>query len=270
MAGKRTSPDEGIGLLQRPVQELCCVNPACPDRGRRGYGNLSVRTGKGGGRWRILRCSTCGTEFSERKGTPLFGMTMAPEKIVSVSEHLKEGCGIRKTARLTGVSKTGVTNVGIRLGLHAKAVHDDRVCKLDIAEVQFDEKWAFVEKKQKNCDPADPEDDDKGDQWDHTAVDVKSRLVVSLAIGKRDGGTLEEVVSDFAERTGDSPPRPDHDRRLQHVRRGPDGAIRRAGRSSQDRQAGSASQALQAMARGVRLRDGQQDVQQGEGGSGRT
>jgi hypothetical protein len=104
----------------------------------------------------------------------MFGMRVAPEKIVAVAEHLKEGCGIRKTARLTCVSKTGVTSIGIRLGMHAKAVHDECVRELDVDEVQFDEKWAFVEKKQKNCDPSDPEDDDKGDQWDHTAIDVES------------------------------------------------------------------------------------------------
>lgn len=182
------------------------MNPECLDKGRRGHGNLSVRTGKGGGRWRILLCSTCKTEFSERKGTPMFGMTMRPERIVAIAEHLKEGCGIRKTARLTGASKSGVTSCGIRLGLHAKAVHDERVVGLVVDEVQFDEKWAFVGKKQKNCDPSDPEDDDKGDQWDHTALDVESRMVVSLVVGKRDGETLKAVVSDFAERTGGSPP----------------------------------------------------------------
>lgn len=70
----------------------------------------------------------------------------------------------------------------------------------------MDEKWAFVGKKQKNCDPSDPEDDSKGDQWDHTAIDVDSRMVVSLVVGKRNGETLQEAVSDFAERTGGSPP----------------------------------------------------------------
>lgn len=95
---------------------------------------------------------------------------MAPERIVAIAEHLKEGCGIRKTARLTGASKTGVTSLGIRLGLHAKAAHDESVRDLHVEEAQFDEKWAFVEKKQKNCDPSDPADDDKGDQsppFDH-------------------------------------------------------------------------------------------------------
>ena len=61
MAGRKTAPDEGLGVLQLPLAELCCVEPECADAGRRDHGNLSVRTGKGGGRWRILRCSTCRT-----------------------------------------------------------------------------------------------------------------------------------------------------------------------------------------------------------------
>ncbi len=44
-------------------------------------------------------------------------------------------------------------------------------------------------KKQKHCDPLEPEDEAKGDQWDHTAIDVDSRFVVSLVIGKRNGET---------------------------------------------------------------------------------
>ena len=136
-----------LGVLQRPLEELCCVNPSCPDKGLRGHGNLSVRKGKGAGRWRILRCSTCKSEFSERKGTALWGTKMPADKVMDIAEHLKEGCGIRKTSRLVGASKDGVTSIAIRLGLHAKAQHDKRVRDLDVTEAQFDEKWAFVEKK---------------------------------------------------------------------------------------------------------------------------
>ena len=52
----------------------------------------------------------------------------------------------------------------------------------------------------------DPADEAKGDQWDHTAIDVPSRFIVSLAIGKRNAENLEEVVADFAARTGGAPP----------------------------------------------------------------
>ena len=206
MVATRTDPDAGLGPLQRPLAELCCVNPACADAGKRDHGNLSVRTGKGGGRWRVVLCKTCKTEFSERKGTPLWGSTMPPEKAEAIASHLKEGCGIRKTARLVGASKDGVTSIAIRLGLHARSLHDERVRDLDVDEAQFDEKWAFVNKKEKHCDPSEPADEHKGDQWDHTAIDVPSRLVVSLVIGKRGRDSLDEVVGDFAERTGGSPP----------------------------------------------------------------
>ncbi len=131
---------------------------------------------------------------------------MAPEKAEAIASHLEEGCGIRKTARLVGASKDGVTSIAIRAGLHARALHDERVRDLGVNEAQFDEKWSFVGKKQKNCDRADPEDQDKGDQWDHTALDVDSRMVVSVVVGKRSRENLEAVVADFAERTGGAPP----------------------------------------------------------------
>lgn len=35
-------------------------------------------------------------------------------------------------------------------------------------EIQHDEKWSFVGKKEKSCDPADPTDATFGDRWDHT------------------------------------------------------------------------------------------------------
>ena len=182
------------------------MNPDCADRGRCGQGNVVLRRGKGGGRWRILRCTTCKIEFSERKGTPLWGTRMPPDKAEAIASHLKEGVGIRKTARLVGASKDGVTSIALRLGLHAWAVHHEQVRDLKVSEAQFDERWSFVGKKQKHCDPSKPEDDAQGDQWDHTALDVESRFVVSLVIGKRDRETLQEVVQDFAGCTGGAPP----------------------------------------------------------------
>ena len=65
--------------------------------------------------------------------------------------------------------------------------------------MQFDEKWAFVRQKEKNCDPGD---DRRGDCWDHTAIDPETRLVVSLVVGKRTAEAVSEVVQDFHRRTG--------------------------------------------------------------------
>jgi transposase-like protein len=132
---------------QRPLEQLCCVNPDCSLQGRYAGGNLSVRSGKGSGRWRILYCAACKSDFSERKGTAMWGSRMSPDKAAAIAQHLQEGCGIRQTARLVGASKDGVTAVALRLGLHAKRFHDQQVHNLVVEEVQFDEKWSFVEKK---------------------------------------------------------------------------------------------------------------------------
>ena len=69
-------------------------------------------------------------------------------------------------------------------------------------EVQFDEKWAFVAKKEKNCDPDNPADDHKGDTWDHVAIDAESRLVISVIPGARTAENVVAVVQDFKQRTG--------------------------------------------------------------------
>jgi IS1 family transposase len=59
-----------------------------------------------------------------------------------------------------------------------------------------------VAKKEKNRDPSDPADDRKGDTWDHVAIDVESRLVVSVVPGERTTESVIAVVEDFKRRTG--------------------------------------------------------------------
>src|SRR5262245_62961767 len=74
-------------------------------------------------------------------------------------------------------------------------------------EVQFDEKWAFVAKKQKNCDPLDPADDHKGDWWGHVAYDPEHRLVLAVVPGARSIENAEEVVAAAKGRTDGATPR---------------------------------------------------------------
>jgi IS1 family transposase len=58
-----------------------------------------------------------------------------------------------------------------------------------------------VGKKEKNCDPDDPDDAQRGDNWDHVALDPEQRLVVSVVPGKRTAENVERLVEDFKERT---------------------------------------------------------------------
>jgi hypothetical protein len=68
-------------------------------------------------------------------------------------------------------------------------------------EAQLDEKWAFVSKKQKHCNPNKPEDARCGDCWDHVALDPEHRLVLSVVVGKRTQENATQLVHELYERT---------------------------------------------------------------------
>lgn len=68
-------------------------------------------------------------------------------------------------------------------------------------EVQFDEKWSFVGKKEKNCKADDPDDAQQGDNWDHVAFDPEHRLVVRVVPGKRTSEKVRHLIQDFKKRT---------------------------------------------------------------------
>src|SRR5262245_53641191 len=73
-------------------------------------------------------------------------------------------------------------------------------------EVQLDEKWAFVYKKQRNCDPTDPDDDHRGDYWDHVASDPEHKLVLAVVPGARTEENARAVVTEVKRRVNCDPP----------------------------------------------------------------
>jgi len=74
-------------------------------------------------------------------------------------------------------------------------------------EVQFDEKWDFVQKKQKNCDENNPADARCGDNWDHVALDAENKLVLEVVNGKRTEDNTRTLVQNTARRLNFQPPR---------------------------------------------------------------
>jgi IS1 family transposase len=66
--------------------------------------------------------------------------------------------------------------------------------------------WSFVGKEEKNCDPADPDDDHQGDWWDHVAFDPEHKRVPAVVPGARVTESVEEVVVEVKSRLDEQPP----------------------------------------------------------------
>jgi hypothetical protein len=180
------------------LARFCCQNSRCPDVGRRGAGHLTV-TGRLGKhrQYRLLYCRTCRARSSEREGTPLYRAHWPEDKVLSILEHIAEGCGVLKTARLVKVHPDTVSHYSRAAGEHARNAHDELVARSPATrEIQMDEEWSFVAKKEKNGDEADPEDRFRGDCWDHVAFDPEHRLVLSVIPGERTGATVQDLVGD--------------------------------------------------------------------------
>jgi len=130
------------------LSEFCCRNPECSDYGKKGLDNLGCHGYSGKDKkYRMLRCKTCGKSFSERKGTPFFGLHMSEERVLGIWRHLAEGDGIRKTHRLTGTCLDTMCRLAKRAGQHAKAIHEELLRHVEAQEAQFDEMCNFVGKK---------------------------------------------------------------------------------------------------------------------------
>src|SRR5215510_14784357 len=136
-------------LMKRPdLATLACVNPECQRLRLTGQDNLTVRKVCGQDHIRLLRCRTCGEEFSERRGTALFNTKVPEERAASLIDHLGEGCGVRATARFVHVAKDTVARLLRMAGRHAEPFHDQRVHDLTPKALEFDEQGSVVNNSQ--------------------------------------------------------------------------------------------------------------------------
>src|SRR3974390_1590225 len=128
------------------LARFCCQNSRCADFGPRAAGTLTVTGRLGKSRqYRLLYCRTCRGRFSERKGTPLYRAHLPEDKVLSILEHVREGCGVRKTARLVKVHPDTVSRYSRAAGEHSRAAHHELVAHSPATrEIQMAEERCFA------------------------------------------------------------------------------------------------------------------------------
>lgn len=97
---------------------------------------------------------------------------------------LIDGCSIRATVRLTGISKNTVTKLLVEMGCACADFHHRNVRGVKVHRLQCDEIWSFVGAKKKNVTP-EQEQARWGDVWTWTAIDADTKLCVTYYVGDR-------------------------------------------------------------------------------------
>src|SRR3990172_11003920 len=156
----------------------------------------------------MYRCNWCGQRFSETHGTVFYGLKTPHETIYRALHCLCENMGIRATARVFNVklaealrhrgkeasATARVFNVKPdtillwlrRAGEHSQKVSAYLMRNLHVEQVQLDELWTFVFKKEKTLSVWEKLHTEYGDTWVWTALDTTHTLVLALVVGEHE------------------------------------------------------------------------------------
>jgi IS1 family transposase len=130
----------------------------------------------------------------------VFMNRLTSEKREQVISALVEGCSIRSTVRMTGVSKKCVMRLLLEVGSVAADYQYQVFRNLNCQRVQVDEMWAFVGAKQKNLTEANQANGAIGDIWLWAAIDADTKLVATWLLEDRSASTARAFMSDLASR----------------------------------------------------------------------
>jgi IS1 family transposase len=101
---------------------------------------------------------------------------------------------------MTGIHRDTIMRVLRRVGTNCERIMDEKMRGLRCREIQADELWTFVGKKERRLTEDERRNPELGDQYVFIALDPESKLVASYAVGKRDLSTAERFMRDLAGR----------------------------------------------------------------------
>jgi hypothetical protein len=78
------------------------------------------------------------------------------------------------------------------------------IVNIPVKDVQADEIWSFIQKKEKQCGPDD--DPGFGDAYCFTAIERNSKLILNFALGKRNQATTNIFIEGLRHATASTSP----------------------------------------------------------------
>jgi|CZKS01.1.fsa_nt_gi transposase-like protein/IS1 family transposase len=139
------------------------------------------------------KCQQCGKRFTDAKQRLLGSDSRLPEeKTLMILRCLLEGNSVRSTGRLCEVEPNTVLNILVLTGERCERLLGKMLMNITVKDVQADEIWSFIGKKEKQRQPGD--DPNVGDAYTFVAIERHSKLVLNFALGKRDQLTTNGFI----------------------------------------------------------------------------
>lgn len=138
------------------------------------------------------QCRECKRTFTQLPAKPLGGMYTEVGRVEEVLKLLIEGCSISTIERFTGLHHGTILKILVAAGEKCERIMGRLIRNVPVRDVECDEVWAFIGKKQKRVCPED--DQNLGDCYTFVAIERHSKLVLNIAMGKRDQATTDVFI----------------------------------------------------------------------------
>jgi len=151
-----------------------------------------------------FRCKQCRKTFTEEHTDLLSGMYTPLDKAARVLNLLLEGCSVNSTARLADIHHTTILNLLSVAGEKCERLMDSRIRNVPVSDVQCDEIWGFVQKKEQNKWVNEANRKDIGDAYTFVAIERDTKLVLAFHLGRRDQPSTQTFIGKLRNATADA------------------------------------------------------------------
>jgi hypothetical protein len=163
--------------------------PHCEGQARGLFYHSTYRTRDGPRR--LWQCAGCGRCLSERRGTAFFNLKTPELEVCRSLDAMTRGDTQTSTAQTRRHRRETLRRWRRRAAPRARAVDEDFVTDLRVADLELDEQWSFAgSKKAPFADSAQ-----RGEAWWHKSLARESRLLLEQFVSPRTPEAAERLVN---------------------------------------------------------------------------
>jgi IS1 family transposase len=130
-------------------------------------------------------------------------MTIGIDQAEMVLKLLLEGNSVSSVERVTGIHHTTILKLLCLAGEKCERVMADKIRNVEVRDLECDELWSYIGKKQKRVRPEDSPL--LGDCYVWVGIERHSKLVLNITMGKRDQATCDVFVEGLRHATARTP-----------------------------------------------------------------
>jgi len=129
-----------------------------------------------------FRCVQCRKTFTEAHAAPLAGMYTPLDRAAKAIELLVEGCSVSTVQRITDLHHGTILSLLVLVGEKCERLLESKIRNVPVKDIQCDEMWGFVGRKEKRKKDDDPK---RGDAYCFVAIERNCKLVLTWHLGRR-------------------------------------------------------------------------------------